>query len=662
MSSYDWCCRNNRIHAYANAKVCENITEGFEEGNVYILENFKVKDFLGDENYRPVRNNKHIYFSKDTKWTRENSENPLKIDKYAFDLVHMKDIAKMANDNHFLVDGDDEMETPVMTVMQIKSLQLKDIEEQVNCEIVVTKVVDRNKCFNIKTDCSDGSGSIEVMFSDEDVCRIIGKKVDDIYCPQAEAKGEQFFPDILNQLVRQKYVITLSITKHNIENSSTVYDATNVGECIESIGNTTPSHQDSIMEPMSISKSNRIHAFVPAVAADTLESKFTVGTVLVIRNFTVQSYKPDDKFRCVRKEVQLIFSNETHIDQVEDDGRTIAANAFDFVDHSELMEMTKQTTYLAGASYIDVVGIIKFRETISDLVNRLGNAQKQSKFTITDGRSNIKVTFWDNFALKFEKLFLQVVEEPVIIILGSCRVGLWNDEVDLTSVAATECFVNYNHFSVTHLRKMFEISVIATDETGGIQVILGDQQVRAILQKRVADVIKEADGDERFPQDLKQLEKKKYTLKLTIKEVNVLNKIQIYWATNICNGFYVPDDAEPSIVDEGAAQTMAKVVITFICLLISVSAYTTNISSNFITFDEYIKLSLSDAKLLYKLMITLTVVGAIAFVLSQFASSIYEATSVGFRFVGYYGDKVFGVAVAVGDKTLQLGDKLQLGN
>ncbi|XP_074341769.1 uncharacterized protein LOC141679159 [Apium graveolens] len=107
---------------------------------------------------------------------------------------------------------------------------------------------------------------------------------------------------------------------------------------------------------------------------------------------------------------------------------------------------------------------------------------------------------------------------------------------------------------------------------------------------------------------------------------------------------------------------MAKVVITFICLLISVSAYTTNISSNFITFDEYIKLSLSDAKLLYKLMITLTVVGAIAFVLSQFASSIYEATSVGFRFVGYYGDKVFGVAVAVGDKTLQLGDKLQLGN
>ncbi|KAL8102906.1 hypothetical protein AgCh_027440 [Apium graveolens] len=93
-------------------------------------------------------------------------------------------------------------------------------------------------------------------------------------------------------------------------------------------------------------------------------------------------------------------------------------------------------------------------------------------------------------------------------------------------------------------------------------------------------------------------------------------------------------------------------------------------------------------------MITVTVVGAIAFVLSQFASSIYEATCVGFQFVGYCGYKGFvmdlignlevigefggvggghhrpmatavvvvRVAVAVGDKTLQLGDKLQLDN
>lgn len=39
-------------------------------------------------------------------------------------------------------------------------------------------------------------------------------------------------------------------------------------------------------------------------------------------------------------------------------------------------------------------------------------------------------------------------------------------------------------------------------------------------------------------------------------------------------------------------------------------------------------------------MITSIVIGAIAFVLSQFASTIYEATFVGFQVVGYCGEKV----------------------
>lgn len=42
--------------------------------------------------------------------------------------------------------------------------------------------------------------------------------------------------------------------------------------------------------------------------------------------------------------------------------------------------------YITFITNADVVGIIKFRQTISDLVNRHGNPQKQSKFTITDGR------------------------------------------------------------------------------------------------------------------------------------------------------------------------------------------------------------------------------------------------------------------------------------
>lgn len=41
---------------------------------------------------------------------------------------------------------------------------------------------------------------------------------------------------------------------------------------------------------------------------------------------------------------------------------------------------------MISTMFVDVMGIIKFRETISDSVNRHGHAQKQSKLTITDGR------------------------------------------------------------------------------------------------------------------------------------------------------------------------------------------------------------------------------------------------------------------------------------
>lgn len=95
-------------------------------------------------------------------------------------------------------------------------------------------------------------------------------------------------------------------------------------------------------------QNNRIHAFVPGLCTNTLEGQFIIGKICIIKNFSVQDYKQEDKFRCLKKDVQLIFSNVTKIQVIEDDGRSIVPNAFDFVDHCELMAMTKQTMYLAG--------------------------------------------------------------------------------------------------------------------------------------------------------------------------------------------------------------------------------------------------------------------------------------------------------------------------
>lgn len=97
-------------------------------------------------------------------------------------------------------------------------------------------------------------------------------------------------------------------------------------------------------------QNDTIHAFVPGFCSDQLEQKLAVGNVVSITNFTVQQYKVDDKFRPLRNDQQLVFSTETRIKQIEDPANQIEDNFFDFYDLSELKEMSKQNTYLAGIS------------------------------------------------------------------------------------------------------------------------------------------------------------------------------------------------------------------------------------------------------------------------------------------------------------------------
>ncbi|KAK1379222.1 hypothetical protein POM88_025966 [Heracleum sosnowskyi] len=868
MSTYDWECRvraqavwkamnretqefwglniifiddsNSRIHAYANAKYCGDIEKDLVEGRVYLLSNFKVKDFLGDETYRPVRNKKHIFFTKDTK-LKEGKAEGLKIEKYAFDLFHMMEIEKLANDNRFLVDmvGFMKNRGPIITTNKnnqdkhrlklelvdgrhgvpvtffdefalaldkvlplnddedviliiccakvnrydgkahlsnypatrvyinpdhysadnlrksleaLKTLSEEYIEKQVCCEVLVKKIEteqkwyltncinevqlegDKFKChyckriiphprrrFQIQTLYSDNTASVSIVFPDSEVSRILQKTVEDLYSPDQEELREKVFPTELKQFENHKYNITIQLKEDNIVKGSCIYEAIEIGETIESSGNFTPKHQSIQEEVLSdmkgmetedltketpqtersintktrsrknqqpipfdadndigarrkvdkviehkfnfinlkegnfdwklkvriirlwrgVTKSgevfkgfniillddnnNRIHAFVPGSCSDKLEEKLQVGKICLIRKFEVQKYKADIKFRCLRNDVQLVFSTETQVKEIQDDDKSIEANVFDFYDHSELKALTTQKTYLA-----DVVGIIKHYEPLTNLVNRLGDPQKQVKMIITYGRSSVNVTFWDTFAENFDKEMNEVVEKPVILIIASSRVGLWNEEVDLSSVGATQFYLNYNHYSVLQLRKRltqvgftdqiyakdkhstvellkvaaiqnlgkeyierevfahlnihsmeetekwystictaceqelkidegnyycrncdrilphpdkkFNISVIVGDDTGDIQVRLGDQQIRTVVGNRAVHILKEVGQATTFPTTLQKLEKQNFTVKLIIKEVNVVNNVPIYKATNICKGFIDPNE------------------------------------------------------------------------------------------------------------------------
>lgn len=65
------------------------------------MEMFNVKTYNGDETNRPVRNERHIYFSNETEM--EKDVNPgLRIPALSFDFYILEDCERLKNDNRFL--------------------------------------------------------------------------------------------------------------------------------------------------------------------------------------------------------------------------------------------------------------------------------------------------------------------------------------------------------------------------------------------------------------------------------------------------------------------------------------------------------------------------------------------------------------------------------
>lgn len=96
---------------------------------------------------------------------------------------------------------------------------------------------------------------------------------------------------------------------------------------------------------------SKIHAFIPVKHADQHEMDLRCGKICIIQNFFVQDYKPEDKFRPVHMDHQLIFSNHTRIKVLEDHTEFFPDDSFDFYDHSEHKDLANKTSYLLGKSF-----------------------------------------------------------------------------------------------------------------------------------------------------------------------------------------------------------------------------------------------------------------------------------------------------------------------
>ena len=91
-----------------------------------------------------------------------------------------------------------------------------------------------------------------------------------------------------------------------------------------------------------------MHAFVPTKLEEQVDNLVDLGKIYLLENFTMKDYKIDEKFRCLRKDIQIVFGEETRITELQEQDISIEKTWFDFYDLAEIKPLSIQTTYLTG--------------------------------------------------------------------------------------------------------------------------------------------------------------------------------------------------------------------------------------------------------------------------------------------------------------------------
>ncbi|KAK1357532.1 hypothetical protein POM88_050788 [Heracleum sosnowskyi] len=379
---------NGRIHGFIAAALCVKYEGYLIEGQIYKLNDFSVKYYNGDETSRSVRTDKHIYFTNETKFMKDEDDG-MKIEQQSFDLFCLEDVQNTKNDNRYLIDvvgvldgtptkieykkdgveksnvkfmlhdgrsyanvtffnefGDsflkamkenvehpviiiiasakinewndevsltnypatrfyinsshhsvkeirsriadnsfyvtkledqDDKEIPAFTVKELFNLTEDYIEKIVQCKVIVKKfdkkvkwytnfcakcdidieLIEKkyqcqecrkiypypDKRYQLTSLCSDNTGTVPIIWTDEEVIRLCGKTVYDIIADDEEVEDGDKFPTTLQEFEKKEYNITLIVTKENVKEGSKVYTATKIAAPNEMSGNHSPTQK-----------------------------------------------------------------------------------------------------------------------------------------------------------------------------------------------------------------------------------------------------------------------------------------------------------------------------------------------------------------------------------------------------------------------------------
>ncbi|KAL1809085.1 hypothetical protein ACET3Z_026075 [Daucus carota] len=268
--------QNCRMHVFIPAAIADKMSRIIEEGKIYLIKNFTVKDFTEKDNYRVVHMDKQISFTTETR-VKELDDSEIFIPTNNFDLFQFSDLKSQATQDVYLTDVigiikskeeisripnkqvkvkfvitdgsknvnvtfwksfaeefeqamSEELQQPVIII--IASARVTQYKDQIDlCNYSPTKyylnyehhsVAKMRKLFHITTVVADNTGELKVVLKDREIRNLIHKYVEEV------DSEDDSFPEAVRSIQGMQCSFQLFVTANNVEEKSSKFMATKI--------------------------------------------------------------------------------------------------------------------------------------------------------------------------------------------------------------------------------------------------------------------------------------------------------------------------------------------------------------------------------------------------------------------------------------------------
>ncbi|KAL1813353.1 hypothetical protein ACET3Z_023418 [Daucus carota] len=315
-----------------------------------------------------------------------------------------------------------------------------------------------------------------------------------------------------------------------------------------------------------------VHAYVYGDNWKKLSEPIVEGRLYILSNFFTRealgSLKP------VSSKIIINFSPATSVELVPDDDFMIPFHKFEFVDLSELFSLASSYANPKTPDYsTDVIGAVEDFEKLSIIGTMFGD-REIVKFRLTDGRHSHQVTVWGKLAVSTNLAFTEATEKPVIAILSSTKLKIFNNAVQISTLPSSRVYMNLDSDIVAAMRQRLysdgyvaperslsthtdsstvsvttietlslkelsektstEMLDVTEDPTEGYNFILLDRAAKRLLGKTATKLIAENSKltNTEFPKNIRDIAGKDITLKIQLRSDNILMNSRLYYASD----------------------------------------------------------------------------------------------------------------------------------